>query len=233
MSERIPRRRREADNDAAPAKSRSASRPPPPASIVVIGCRILGAIALIVALAMGRWAQVVEPNVDPSAGPGWRKTFGLTEASLYIGDGNALRVSANIPYSDSADDHDSMQDPARTSTNLGRAIGALLLAAGLLTLGSLGELFGKPRLSALASFGLLASIGTTLLGWIFLGAGLVSASPVKATGGSSFYTSILAVLILAIAWTRSRVGAMDASRRAHLPPPPKRRRRGQSRTGPS
>ena len=227
-----------ATSGAAPRRTRSASRPPPPASIVVIGCRVLGVIALFVALSVGQWAQIAAPNRDPSSGgPESRTTFGLTETSIYVADGGTLRTYGNLSYSDLAGSASAMQAPASTSKTFGLAIGALLLAAAILTVGSLGEMFGKPKMSMLATFGLLASIGTSILGWVFQSVGIVTASTQlistasggslsgKASGGFSFYMLLLAVLILAIAWSRSRVVAMDAARRAALPPPPRHRRR--------
>ena len=239
-SESAPRPGRRRDDDSGPRRSRSTSRPPPPASIVVIGCRVLGVIALIVALSVGQWAQITAPNRDPtSGGPESRTTFGLTETSIYVADGNALRTYGNLSYSDIAGPPNPMQEPAGTSKTLGLVIGTLILAAALLTTGAFGELFGKPGLSVLATFGLLASMGTSIVGWVFMSVGIVNASAQmistttggkltgKASGGFSFYTSILAVLFLAIAWTRSRVVAMDDRRRRSLPPPPKRRRSRQ------
>ncbi len=248
-NETAPRAGRDRDEGERPTRTRSASRPPPPASIIVIGCRLLGVIALVVALAFGQWAQVTIPNDRPeSGGPDSKILFGLTRVSIYHAHGATIIAADSYPYSDvesapgtprgaTKESADEMRAAASVSSTLGLVIGALVLAAALLSLGAFGDLFGKPKLSVLAAFGLLAAIGATILGWVFMNVGfavefarMFSAASAgqwkgKPSGAFSFYTLILALLILAIAWTRSRVVAMDASRRASLPPPPKRRRR--------
>lgn len=252
----VAKRRRSRDEEEAPRRSLSSSRPPAPASIVVIGCRILGAIALIAALAVGQWAYATRPMGTP--GSEARVVFGLS--TFESGDVNGgvftpygagsyasnTFTKVGAPPEGTIAFHSSQQrglyaGPAGTSHLLGMAIWLLALLSILLTLGSFGEFFGRPGLARLGAAALLVSIAATLLGWMFTKSGLVDLAidagriedggrfPAKASGGFSFYTSILAVLLLAIAWTRSRVVAMDAARRVHRPPPPKRRqRRGES-----
>jgi hypothetical protein len=238
---------------SGPRTERPRSAPAPTVSVVAIACRVLAVIGLFLALGVGQWAFIAGPNERPdSGGPDSRIIFGLTGFSINSAVGPNVVEEGTVSYAEMAavdrdagpkiDRMHSFKEPevidaAGTSRTFGVAIGGLLLIAALLTLASFAEMFGKPRMSLLASFGLLAALAATAVGWLFSTVGLPrvlrdklvatvpGAPPPKVSGAFSFYLLILCVLILAIGWTRSRVVAMDDARRLSRPPPPKRRRK--------
>ena len=243
-SRRSGARRPTRDDDDAPAPVRD-----PGPTFLVIGCRLLSTILLIVALAVGQWASVLTSVGDAGKGGAEvRVVFGLTEATAGLASAGSLATIDTQPYS-SARFQGEAASAAGTSKMLGLAVAAALIASILLAGASLGHTGAMPGLGRCAGFAWLANALTVLLGLWFMKSGLVgearaavdtlmrvkisvpkeiaalvpnTAFTARTSGGFSFYVSILALIFLAIAWSRAQVANVDEKRR-------QRARRGTAR----
>ncbi len=205
------------DEDAVPARPVGADP-----TFVVIGARLLGAITLVVALAIGQWAWVVVPIAKD--GPESRTVFGLTTARTLAVAGPPAREELSVDYAAPPATVDG--DAASTSRLLGLLVGVTVGIAALLAFASLGHVGARPWLGRAASFAGLAALVAIAIGFVFAKSGLVSklveVGDVGATlgigrptsgPGSSFYAVILALLLLGIAEAGMRVASVDDARR--------------------
>lgn len=223
-----------------------AVRPPPAPSFVVIAARLLAVIGFVVALGVGQWAHVLPPVDEAKGAAGTsRVVFGLTEFTTITSKGGQVTRESTTAYGavrpveggvGAGPKAEETVAAAGTSRTLGWVIGGLVVLAALLVAASFGGAFGNPRLSVLATFGLLASALAAIGGWVFprMGlAGLFAREPMRAgatssaaaatAGGFSLYTVILGLLLLGIAEAKSRVASVDDSRRRKVRRRPKRR----------
>lgn len=242
MAPTNPRRRGARDpddpDDAEPAPVRD-----PGPTFLVIGLRLVSAIALIVALVVGQWASSLTTVPDPAKGPvAIRVVYGLTEATAALSDGGRLTAIDTQAFSSErfADDAASA---AGTSKTIGMGIIAAMLAAILLAAASLGHSGAMPRLKRCAGFAWIAAAVALLLGLLFMTSGLAGdarsaiAALLKSTGGPptptsglvipatlatqtsggfSYYVTLLALIFLSMAWARSAVEGVDEKRRQRM-----------------
>ena len=191
-------------------------------TFVVIGARLLGAITLVVALAIGQWAWVVIPIAK--GGPESRTVFGLTTGRTLAIAGPPVGEELSIDYGAPPATVDA--GAASTSRLLGLLVAVTVGIAALLALASLGHVGARPLLGKAASFAGLGALLATVIGFVFTKSGLVS--KLKEIGdvgaalgigkaasgpGSSFYAVILALLLLGIAEAGMRVASVDDARR--------------------